>query len=343
MHHAFRRTQHARSDPCISVMGTQILNNISQLSSFTEKDSALTIGNFDGVHPGHEHLLRKLVEIAKSRGLVSVVLTFEPHPLAFLSHGSPIKRLTSSDYKVKLLMETGLDFIIVQPFNADFAAITPEEFIEQVMVRTLRAKALIMGPDFRFGHKRAGDRKLLEKYAQRYGIEITSIESLRKNGQPVSSSYIRRLLENEGRVSDVLRILGRPYGLEGTVVKGEGRGRELGFPTANLADIDVLVPKEGIYAALSHVEGKTFPAAVHIGERKTFEGPFAVEAYILSHGEDLSLYDQHIRLFFLKRLRDVVKFSGKDELIKKIKEDIDDTKMIYAKLIDTIEISKLEY
>ena len=324
-------------------MVTQILNNISQFSSNGGKDSALTIGNFDGVHPGHEHLVHKLVETAKSRGLVSVVLTFEPHPLAFLSHGSPVKRLTSRDYKVKLLTETGLDFIIVQPFNADFAAIGPEEFIERVMVEALRAKALIMGPDFRFGHKRAGDRKLLEKYAQRHGIDIISIDLLRENGQPVSSSYIRGLLENEGRVSDVLRILGRPYGIEGTVVKGDGRGRELGFPTANLAGIDVLVPKEGIYAALSHFKGKAFPAAVHIGERKTFDEPFAVEAYILSGGEDLSLYDQNIRLFFLKRLRDVIKFSGKDELIKKIKEDIDDTKRIYGKLIDTIETSRLEY
>ncbi|MFH1438903.1 MAG: bifunctional riboflavin kinase/FAD synthetase [Pseudomonadota bacterium] len=324
-------------------MGTQILNDISEFASVAGKDSALTIGNFDGVHPGHEHLLHRLVKTAESRGLVSVVLTFEPHPLVFLSRGQAVKRLTSRDYKVKLLKETGLDFIIVQPFDADFAAISPEEFIERVMVRTLRAKALIIGPDFRFGHKRAGDRKLLETHARRHGIEIISIESLRENGRPVSSSYIRELLENEGRVTDVLRILGRPYGFEGTVVKGAGRGRELGFPTANLAGIDVLVPKEGIYAALSYIKGKAFPAAVHIGERKTFEGPFSVEAYILSGGEDLSLYDQNIRLFFLKRLRDVIKFSGKEELIKKINEDIDDTRKIYGKLIDTIETSRLEY
>jgi riboflavin kinase/FMN adenylyltransferase len=206
----------------------------------------------------------------------------------------------------------------------------------------LGARAIIVGPDVRFGRGGGGDRRMLEAFGRERGIRIIGVDKFVKNGKPVSSSRIRNLLIDEGNVSEVNDILGRPYRIEGRVVRGKGRGRTLGFPTANLSDIDVLVPKHGIYAGAGAADGKIYPAALHIGERKTFDEPFSIEIYLIGRGTDAPLYDERIRAYLFRRLRDVVRFKDPGELRNRIKEDIDDTVEIYHTIMDAIGSSNLE-
>lgn len=323
-------------------MATKILQDVRDYPTAVGKRSALCIGNFDGVHPGHEYLIKKLIEAAKTQDIVSAVLTFEPHPLDILGQKGTLKRLTNGDYKIRLLQKTGVDVIIVQKFTRRFASVKPMDFMEKIVVEQLQAKVIVIGPDFKFGFGRGGDRNILEEFGKQRGIEIVSVEMLEKNGRLISSSHIRKLLLHEGDVADVFSILGRPYGLEGRVVRGGGRGRRLGFPTANLSDIDVLIPKEGIYAGAGFADKKMYPAAIHIGERKTFSEPFAVEIYFIGRQNDSPLYGELVRAYLLQRLRDVMRFDDPDALKNKIREDIDDTLEIYNKVMGKLKFPCLE-
>jgi riboflavin kinase/FMN adenylyltransferase len=323
-------------------MTAVILHDVSEYASRIGKDSALCIGNFDGVHPGHARLIGRAVETAAKEHLTSVVLTFEPHTLDVITKNPVAARLTSLDTRIGLLKETGVDAIVVQPFTPEFASIGPEEFMSGIVAGKLRARAIIVGPDVRFGRGGGGDRRMLEAFGRERGIRIIGVEKFVKNGKPISSSRIRDLLRDEGNVSEVLDILGRPYRIEGRVIRGSGRGRTLGFPTANLSDIDVLVPKHGIYAGAGVADGRIYPAALHIGERKTFDEPFSIEIYFIGRGTDAPLYDERVRAYLFRRLRDVVRFKDSQELRSRIKEDIDDAVEIYREMVDEIGPSNLE-
>ncbi len=319
-----------------------ILHDVNEYADRIGKDSALCIGNFDGVHPGHARLIATAVETAAQENLTSMVLTFEPHTLDVISKNPVVQRLTNLDTRIRLLRETGVDVIVVQPFTPDFASIGPEEFMAGIVVGKLRARAIIVGPDVRFGRGGGGDRRMLEAFGRERGIRIIGVDKFVKNGKPVSSSRIRNLLLDDGNVSEVRDILGRPYRIEGRVVKGSGRGRSLGFPTANLSEIDVLVPKHGIYAGAGVADGRLYPAALHIGERKTFDEPFSIEIYLIGRGTDASLYDERVRAYLFRRLRDVVRFKDSEELRSRIKGDIDDAVEIYKKIMEENGSSNME-
>jgi riboflavin kinase/FMN adenylyltransferase len=304
------------------------------------RESALCIGNFDGVHSAHEHLIRTLIDRAHTGSLASVLLTFEPHPLDVLSRRGSVKRLTSREVKIRLLRETGLDVIIVQPFTKEFASLTPEAFLERVVVGALRAKVIVIGPDSRFGFGGRGNRAMLEKFGKDFDVEIVSIQPFIKDGRPVSSSHIRSLLD-EGNVSEVLSLLGRPYELGGKAIEGRGRGRRIGFPTANLSGVDVMVPKEGVYAAAGGLEGKIYPAAVHIGARRTFDEPFAIEVHFIGRDEDSPLYGKQVNVYLLRRLRDVERFKSAGDLRGQIEKDVTESRSVYDSAKSGIDMKKL--
>jgi len=308
-------------------MGTLVLHAIDEYAAAAGKSSALCLGNFDGVHLGHVQLLGQLVRIARERSLLSVVLTFEPHPLEVLGK-SRVGRLTSPPQKVRLLEAAGVDVIVVQPFTASFASLRPDDFMRQVIGTKLMARAIVVGPDVRFGAGGAGDARRLETFGRGRGIDVHAIEALRVEGRPVSSSFIRSLLE-KGEAASVRRMLGRPYRMEGSIIRGEGRGSTLGFPTANLSQIDVLVPKDGVYAGAAASEGALLPAAIHIGERPTFDAPFSVEVHLIGRRSDAPMAGQRLAVHLLERLRDCARFPDRETLREKIREDIDRTAGIY--------------
>jgi riboflavin kinase/FMN adenylyltransferase len=322
-------------------MPQSVLEDYREYPEKIGRDSALSIGNFDGVHPGHEHLIGTLIGRARARSLASVLLTFEPHPLDVLSRRGNVKRLTSRKVKLRLLRETGLDAIIVQPFTREFASLSPEAFLEQVVVGTLRAKVIVIGPDSRFGFGGRGNRAMLEKFGKDFDVEIISVQPFVKDGRPISSSNLRSLLD-EGNVSEVLSLLGRPYGVSGKVIEGKGRGRQIGFPTANLSGVEVMVPREGVYAAAGFAEGRIYPAAVHIGERKTFDEPYAIEVHLIDREDVSPLYGQQVSVYFLKRLRDVERFGSVDELREKIEKDVKESLSVYRSVSSLLNLKKLE-
>jgi riboflavin kinase/FMN adenylyltransferase len=311
-------------------MGTLVLNAIDAYAAAAGKSSALCLGNFDGVHLGHAHLLRRLVRIAGERSLLSVVLTFEPHPLEVLGK-SRVGRLTSPAQKVRLLEAAGVDVVVVQPFTASFASLSPDGFMREVIATRLMARVVVVGPDVRFGAGGAGDARQLETFGRSRGIDVHAIEALRVEGRPVSSSFIRSLLER-GEAASVRRMLGRPYRMEGSVVPGDGRGSALGYPTANLSRIDVLVPKDGVYAGAAESEGDLHPAAIHIGRRPTFDAPFSVEVHIIGRRSDAPMAGRRLAVHLLERLRDSARCPDTQSLREKIREDIDRTARIYDTL-----------
>ena len=313
-------------------MSFSILRAISEYGLKIGAPSALCIGNFDGVHAGHRRLIGRLIEEAGARGLSPTVLTFEPHPLDVLHPGRSPGRLTTPGAKARLLEGIGVDTVVVHPFTGSFASLGPEEFIDEVIVAGLRARVVVAGPDFRFGFGGAGDRNLLETYGKRSGVGVISVEHYLSGGKIVSSSRVRSLLAAEGNVSEAMEILGRPYGVEGMVVRGMGRGKGMGFPTANLSGIGVLVPREGVYAAAGIIDGEPLPAALHIGERKTFDEPFSIEAFFIGPGIGQALYGRKVRVFFLRRLRDVERFESREKLREKINEDVERVIAIHAEM-----------
>lgn len=273
--------------------------------------SAVTIGKFDGVHSGHRSVIARLRQEAAAAGLVSTVLTFDRHPLALLSPGSHPESLTSNDQKRAVLETTGIDALVMIEFTYDFSLKEPEDFVTDVLVAALHAKLVFVGPDFRFGHRGLGTVESLKRLGQLHGFEVRMIEAVRPLGDRViSSTWIRDLLA-EGRVAEAATLLERQASVRGIVVHGERRGRELGYPTANLArSVEGFVPADGVYAAYATVDGRTIPAAVSIGNNPTFVGvpDKQIEAHLLD--EDLDLYGKTIEITFVEYIRGMEKFES---------------------------------
>jgi riboflavin kinase / FMN adenylyltransferase len=286
--------------------------------------SAVTIGAYDGVHLGHRALLANLVRLAGARGLVSVAVTFDQHPAAVVRPESAPLLLTDLEQKLELLATTGLDYTVVIHFDEQRAHEPATEFVDDVLVGHLRAALVSVGADFHFGHRRGGNVALLERMGPAAGFEVTPIElqSIPAIEGPVSSTRIRELLL-AGDVELAARLLGRPHEVRGVVRAGDRRGRELGFPTANVhVPATILLPDDGIYAG--RYDGR--PAALSLGRRPTFyaEGERLLEAHVLDWDGDL--YDQPARVSFVSRLRGDEHFDSVDALVAQMHRDVEATR-----------------
>lgn len=288
----------------------------------------LTIGNFDGVHMGHAKLLQRVRDRAAAASLTAMALTFDPHPRNVLSGHAAPPAITMLDQKLECFAVSGIQVAVVLPFTRELAAQEPAAFVRDVLVGGLDLKHLVIGYDYAFGKGRKGNFELLAALGQQHGFTVERLEPVIINGAVVSSTRIRDMIQ-AGKVWDVRPLLGRYHQVRGTVAHGQKRGRKLGFPTANVAARDELVPMPGVYAVWVEIDGVVRPGVANIGRNPTFgENALSVEAHILDFKGDL--YDQPIRVHFVQRIRTERKFSGPDALAVRIREDVGLARMILA-------------
>ena len=293
--------------------------------------SAVTIGVFDGVHRGHLHLISRLAREARADGLAAGVVTFVNHPITVLRPGAPVEMLMDLDERVRLLAGAGADFVAPVSFDPDLARLSAGEFLETLR-DALGVRKLVVGPDFAMGRDREGNSETLPALARSAGVDFVTAELMTDPAGMVKSTAIRRLIA-AGEVSDAARLLGRDFSVRGVVVRGQRRGRELGFPTANL-DVPpgFVIPADGIYATWARVEGSATPrmAATSIGTRPTFDDGDnrTVEAFLLDFAEDI--YGRRVRLHFARRLRGEEKFDSVDALLERMDEDVRQTKALLS-------------
>lgn len=289
--------------------------------------SAVSIGMFDGVHLGHRTLLAALRSQAERIGGLAVVLTFDTHPLETLAPERAPRCITTLEQKVRLLEEAGADLVVVAAFDRAFAELTPEEFVDQVLISRLKAAAVVVGANFRFGRKRSGDVDRLRALGRERGFEVVSVEPVIVHGSPVSSTRVRNAIER-GDVEMAAQLLGRPFTMLGRVVKGLGLGRKLGFPTANVEVVPrQIVPRNGVYAVRALVAGRSYPGVCSIGTRPTLDGTDrTIEIYI--DGFEGNIYDAEIGTAFYSRLRDEVRFESLESLAAQISKDVEEARKV---------------
>jgi riboflavin kinase/FMN adenylyltransferase len=285
------------------------------------RPTVLTLGVFDGLHLGHQKIMRTIVERARALQAVPTVITFDPHPRAVLHSESAPPLLQTLDQRIGAFEVLGLEQTIVIRFNRDFAATDAETFLREVIHDRLKAKEVYLGKGFAFGKNRAGNIELLKKLSAELGFLADEVPEVQLRGQRISSSRIRHLLL-EGHINLARRMLGRPYGIEGRVVRGDRRGHTIGFPTANLQTVNRVMPKNGVYVTSTLIDGQWRRSITNIGVRPTFENQAepTIETYILNWAGDL--YGDVIRVRFLHRIRDERKFSGIEELKAQINKDL---------------------
>lgn len=303
--------------------------------------TVVTLGNFDGVHRGHREVLRRVVELARARGALAVAVTFTPHPRAVHQTEVPHVDIISPEQRVVLLEEAGLDAVLLQRYTLEFADQSPEEFVRGMLVHGLHAAVVVVGHDVRFGRGNTGDVAEMVRLGARYGFEVEAVEEFpaEHGAEPerrCSSTWVREALA-AGDVAQAAAVLGRHHVLAGEVVHGFARGRELGFPTANLeTDVQGMIPADGVYAGWVHdAHGGVWPAAISIGSNPTFEDVSrVVEAHVIDRHdervEDFDLYGQHIEVEFVARLRGMVAYEGVEKLVAQITQDVDEARAILA-------------
>jgi riboflavin kinase / FMN adenylyltransferase len=286
----------------------------------------VTVGNFDGVHRGHQALLSRLRARADAAGVPALAITFDPHPAMLLRPNEAPVPLVWPEREVELLREAGATEVGVFRTGPWLLELSAREFFDRVIRGQIDARGMVEGPNFAFGHDRRGNVQILRDWCADAGIAFEVVEGTRIDGELVSSSRIRRALV-AGAVEEATRLMGRPHRIRGVVGRGAGRGAGLGFPTANLVAIDTLLPADGVYAARAFVEGRgpSYPAACNIGPNPTFgEQARKVEAHLIGFSGDL--YDRRIELDFLKRLRATRRFPGLDDLLRQLRADIEEAR-----------------
>jgi riboflavin kinase/FMN adenylyltransferase len=284
------------------------------------KRSVVTIGNFDGIHRGHQEILRKVKQEARERGQLAAVLTLFPHPLKMLRPAEAPSLLMTIDQRLAAFDAAGIDAALVLPFNLELSKMRPEDFARRYLVETMRASKVLVGENFRFGHRQEGTVQSLEAYGREWGFEVESVKALTVDGTVASSTAVREALRG-GRIADALRLLGRPFSLAGEIQTGTGQGRKLVVPTLNLKTEQEMLPQNGVYATETAVNGTVYRSVTNVGVRPTFDGSaVTVETHLFDFNEDLTGGKMEIR--FLERLRDERKFASVEELRDQVLQDI---------------------
>jgi len=294
--------------------------------------AVVSVGNFDGVHRAHRHVLDEIVLRAQAGHAQSVVVTFEPHPARILRPDHNLKLLTPLPEKLRLLEATGVDAVLLLPFSRDLSLMTPHQFAHEILKKRLRAREVHEGYNFHFGHKAAGNIQMLRELGREMGFEVHDYPEMRLRGENVSSSHIRKLL-SEGRVNRARHLLQRPFSILSTAGRGRGYGARYTVPTINLSHYDELVPKHGVYITRTRVGGECFDSVTNIGNRPTFgNDSFAIESHLLNfHPIQLSA-ETEVELHFLDRLRDEIKFPSVDALKEQIGRDVGTAQKYFRRL-----------
>jgi riboflavin kinase/FMN adenylyltransferase len=284
--------------------------------------SLVTVGNFDGVHRAHAHVLGEIVRRARQGAAKAVAVTFEPHPARILRPDAELKLLTPLAEKLRLLEVTGVDAVVILPFGRDLSLMTPRQFAERILKKKLHAREVHEGYNFRFGHKAAGDVNLLSQLGQEMGFDVKVYAEQKLRGEPVSSSHIRKLI-HEGRVSRARHLLARPFGILGTSGRGRGLGSKYTVPTINLARYEELVPKDGVYVTWTRVGAERFDSITNVGNRPTFgTESFAIETHLLNFHPIELTPESEVEICFLDRVRDEIKFPSVEALREQIALDV---------------------
>jgi riboflavin kinase/FMN adenylyltransferase len=292
------------------------------------RDAVVTIGNFDGVHLGHREIFRKLKREAAEIGGVSVVVTFDPHPLKVLSTPRSVTLINTVEEKITLIEASGVDYLVIIPFTMEFAAIAAEEFVRGVLLARLGMKRLVIGHDYAFGRNREGNVNLLRRLGAELDFAVEELAPITDGTVVYSSSLVRRMIL-AGEVADVVHFLGRNFSVAGRVVHGEKRGKLLGFPTANIATDKELIPLDGVYAVKVRIADTLYDAACNIGNNPTFHGgKRTVEVFIFDFTGEL--YGEEVRVYFFERLRGEEKFANVEELAAAIGRDVARCRTILA-------------
>lgn len=284
--------------------------------------TVVSVGNFDGVHRAHAHVLHEIVSRARERNAKAVAVTFEPHPIRILRPDSPFKLLTPTPEKIRQLGRTGIDAVLLLPFTRDLSLMTPHQFAHEILKRRLKAIEVHEGYNFHFGHKAAGTVAMLADFGREMGFEVTTYPEMKLRGEPVSSSHIRKLI-TQGRISRARHLLNKPFSILSTPGRGRGYGSKYTVPTINLSRYEELAPVDGVYITRTRVGDECFDSVTNIGNRPTFgSDSYAIETHLLNfHPLELKP-DTEVELFFLYRLREEVKFPSVDALREQIAKDV---------------------
>jgi riboflavin kinase / FMN adenylyltransferase len=296
------------------------------------RGSVIAIGNFDGIHLGHRRLLEYCIGLAKETGAAATALTFEPPPLKVLRPESAPLRISTNEQRLEWFGALGMEAAVVLPFTMELSRLAPEDFVEEILVRHLQVRAVVVGDNFRFGHKQAGDVKFLRELGMRDGFDVIVHEPVVVDGEIVSSTVIRKLIA-EGEVTRAARMLGRAFALTGEVVPGTGTGRKFTFPTLNLRPEQELLPARGVYVTRTVLEGEpsSHRSVTNVGMRPTFDGTgLTVETHLLDYSGNFS--PKRIEVRFWKKLREEKKFAGPEELKAQIAKDIAKANAFFARL-----------
>ena len=294
------------------------------------RQAVLSVGNFDGMHLGHQKILGKVVERARDAGDLAAVVTFDPHPLKVLRPGQAPPLLETLAQRLANFQAAGLDAALVLPFNEALSRIPAEEFAREILSNRLHASAILVGQNFRFGHRQQGDVALLQEIGAQLGFEVEIVAPVIVGGQIVSSSAVRRFVA-EGTVAEAARLLGRPFVLTGEIERGTGRGSTVVVPTLNLKPEQELLPKPGVYATETHVGENWYRSVTNVGFRPTFGGvQISIETHVFEFKEMLTA--GRLELRFWKRLRDERKFAGAEELVRQIAADIERAREFFQEL-----------
>ena len=293
-----------------------------------ESPSVVTPGNHNGVHLGHRALIDAAKRSAEQHGWQTLGMFFDPHPTAVLAPARAPVLITSIERRVELMKGAGCDDVVVLPFDDEFSRMSPDRFVQKVLLETCHAKGVVVGPDFHFGHRRSGNVDTLRSWGKREGFTVELVQPVMFDGEAVSSTRIRRVLQEDGNVEAAARMMTRLHEVSGRIVRGDQRGRELGFPTANLDVEPLQLPKDGVYAVVARVldepPGPLLHGVANLGDRPTFEAGRSVEVHLFAFDGDL--YGKRVRIGFAARIRGEAKFDGLAALRAQIDRDCDEAK-----------------
>ncbi|MBS4539895.1 bifunctional riboflavin kinase/FAD synthetase [Clostridium sp. D2Q-11] len=296
---------------------------IENISNKINDKTVICLGSFDGLHRGHKTLIENVIKEAKQEGLKSAVFTFSNHPASIISNREEPKLLINNNHKTEILKKLGVDYLIMIPFSTEFMKMEPEDFVKNILVDNLKVQRIVVGFNYRFGYKGRGDTDLLKKLSEKYGFEVEIVSPIKYNGEIISSTVIRNLI-SEGNIKKANKYLDRYFSIEGKVIHGKKRGKGMGFPTANIdLNSNYIVPKLGVYKTETIYNSSKYDSVTSVGMNPTFENgeDISIETYLLNF--DKNIYDEDIRINFIKHLRNEIKFQSKDELVRQMTLDVE--------------------